>query len=558
MAVDPWAGLTPEERKLYGLDGDKGAPGGATGAPAPTTTAAPAAPPAGADAPATGILPALAGGVVHGGGDVLNAPAAWVGAKPLVDASGVYGAAQQQHPWAAGIGRAIGQVGATVPLILGGEFLAPEYGAAALAARVASNPLLRGVVAGGIGGAEQNLLTAGEDPNEPWYKRAGLGAVTGGAVGGVFGKLGQAFGEGTSLASPEVQKAAQTAQQEGVSDIRLGNLPLAGGNVAAAAKGVQATMPQAQQVTRAFGEVMGDNFTDLGPTTLPAKLTAWGQDVANTAAKGHVNYSLIEPDLVRIESDAAAGQGMHFAPIKRILDDISGKAAAGNGVISGADMQSLIQHNGMLDKATRNLAPEISGPANDIEGALKDGFMQSSSPTVANDYSVARGKYKLGLALESNVKDSGVNNHTLVNPGTIYNTLKQNKWIGDIDQLGAGNTMFDRVANLARASDTLFGGGAPQQASHLGLLAQLGGAGIGGGTLTGLLHTPIPAGAALAYGGYRLAQALGQRYQATSPRFVNRLIQSGTAPAPNLLSPGGWGRGVTTALPGTINAPASQ
>lgn len=555
MATDHWAGLTPEERKLYGLDGDKGASGGSTGALAPTTTAPTQAPPADTGGAATGILPALAGGVVHGGEDVLNAPTTWAGASPWANWQ-PYATAQGQHPWAAGIGRFLGQVGGAGAAMLGGEALFPELGAGALAARVATNPLMRGVVAGGIGGAEQNLLTAGEDPNEGFIKRGLLGAG-GGAVGGfIGGKLGQMFGSEAALA-PAVQNAATTAQSHGI-DLAASNLPLAGG--AASAKGALATVPQQQQINSAFGNILGENVTDFSPAKLGNVSQNIGSQITAAANQGQVTLTPgLANELGQIVRDArsTAYDPTVTGKIEQEVSKITDAFQKGNGVIPGSQFDTIVGAGSRLQKYTSAADNDLSELARRLDTTMDNGFKASSGVDAYNKWVDARTRYRILSAIEDNVEHTGGD----INSGSIYADL--NRRFPNLPRLTAatGGTV-GQAGELANSVRTLFGGGAQQTAAQptpslLSRVLTPEGLALTAGAAGYALHNPVAAvGSGLAYLGTKGVGALGRRYQA-SPGFVNRLIA--TPQGTNMLMPR-WlptapfvGRLGVAAAPNTLN-----
>lgn len=508
-------------------------------APATSVPATPAAvaPPPGDVAP--DMATAFGTGVNRGLAAVVNAPSAWFGWKPLVDPNSFLTPGERQsevaHPNIAGAGQATGEVIGTAPFMLGGEGLMGLAGVA--------NPLVRGAAIG----AGQNLLTAGDNPNESLWRRAALGAGTGAAGGYVGGWLGRQFGVDAALASQQVADAGRTMQNAGV-DLTSANLPKAG--AAAVTQGAPATVPQAQQVTKALGDIIGVNLPDVTPATLNAVKTTTGTAIGNAAARGSVDAGSILNDLANVETRATQA-GVVNPTIKGILGDIQSKIGPG-GIISGPDFQNLVRYSGDLDRATNSAVGDVREPAQQIEQLLNRGFAASSSPDVVAAYRTAKTQYKLALALEANAKQSAGD---YIDPGRLYRNIASS--LPDIATLGGGgpNPILDNVANFARAAETTFGGSAPSAAAAPAspLKWALGAAGLGAGGeafnyllhpgealagtsayLAGHLPGALAAGGALA--ARQLGRWAGNLYQ-ESPAFVNALIQRGTQPGRNLLMP---------------------
>ncbi|HKE23194.1 MAG TPA: hypothetical protein VKB88_12585 [Bryobacteraceae bacterium] len=464
--------------------------------------------------------------------------------------------AMTDYPTTAGVGTVGGQLAGTAPALVALGLL-PGLAGAGVVGRVVSSPTVQGAVSG----AAQNLLTAGEAPDESLLRRGLLGAAFGAPFGYLGGWLGRQFGSDVALSSQQVADAGKTLRAAGV-DITSPNLPKAG--APAMAQGAPATVPQAQQVTKALGNIIGVDLPDVTAATLNPLKTTLGQNVGNAAARGSVDASAIINDLAKIETQSGT-----VPAIKSILDDIRSKIGAG-GVISGSDFQNLVRHAGDLDRATSSAVGDIREPAQQIERLLNSGFGQSSPADVVEAYRTARTQYKLLIALENNAKQSGSD---LIDPGRLYRNIANS--LSDIATTGAGgpNPILDRMANFARAAETTFGGHTPSTTpgAMSPLQWALGGLGLGAGSgavnyllhpsqladvsTYALQHLPGIITAGSAAGGAQLARWLGHLYQ-NSPAFVNRLLVTGTQPTGinHLLVPG-VAAGGTAALSGPVAPP---
>jgi hypothetical protein len=306
---------------------------------------------------------------------------------------------------------------------------------------------------------------------------------------------------------PAVQDAGKTAKASGI-DVLPQNLPRAGGP--GMATGTAATTDQVGQVNNAFGKILGETTPDFSPKTLDPMLTGLGKNVGSTAAAGKIDWSAVEPALTKI------GAATSDPRVHKLLSDVLNEVDA-TGTIIGSKFQNLIRHGSDLDLAQRSRVADVSEPAQAIETALTQAFGASSSPGVAAAYSQAREAYKLGLAIEDNVKTSGTGN---INPATILGTMT--KWFPDTPTLGTGTRAADQFANLARSTKTLFGGGGvPPPGGAVPTIPS-----PWHDPITQLLFKTVP----------EAASYLGHRYQA-SPGFAQELLRRGAQPGGNWLSP---------------------
>lgn len=542
--------LTDAEQS--GLFGDTSKP-----APSVPTTAAPASstaplttsqqqalfgdtskpPPTPEGSGAPGWADAFQAGTYRGLADILNAPSAWFGGNPLIDTEGSLltpgeKQAAQAHPLVAGAGRGFGQVVGTAPALVAASEAIPAIGGTALVPS-----LIRGGLTGAAMGAGQNLLTAGENPQESLLSRAERGAAIGGPLGLLGGALEPVFGAATII-TPEAQAAGNRMVNAGL-DVRAPNL---------APAGAAATPDVVQQANKAWGNIFGQTTPDFSDTTLNTIMPKLGQDVGNAAKAGQVSQSAMLPRSGQTVADTFSDIAADYATtpqIQRLLRNVQAQFDPTTGVLDGGDFQQIVRHNSPLDLATRSRNADVAEGANRIEQALSDGFGQSSPPGVSDAYSLAREKYKLAVAAEANADAQG----NLV-PAKLYSTLA--RMYPDISRLGSGSTLTDQAVQFARDADRLYGGPAARMPGGLaGDLGSMSAGAILGSVLPSLMANPLAAAAIAAVPPVlRGVQRLGQRYQLGST-FGNALLQRGAQGAgPYLAGPLGAG--------GTALAPQGQ
>jgi hypothetical protein len=466
---------------------------------------------------------------------VINAPSAWFGWNPLVNPTLTPGQTQSisQHPWAAGIGRATGEVLGAAPAIVGST-LAGE----AVLPAAASVPFLlaRGAGIGASTGALQGALTAGEQfqpgGQESLGSRIGWGAAFGGA-GGLLGGAAEAVGGGAKSIAPEVQQAGRSMQNAGVD--------VTGPNLLA---GTAPSATQVGQLNRGWGNIFGQTTPDFSAPTLNAVIPKLGQDVGNAARAGQINLgatlsdgSTLDAKLADIEKDASLPRITNL--ISRIRSQFST-----SGIMAGDDIADVLKTDNPLDKAVRSNTPEISEAAADIEAALKDGFQSSSPPGVGDAYSLAREKYKLALVGEK-ASDPVTGN---LDPSRLLRVMGQ--MYPDSRMMGGGTSLSDQAVQYARNAARLYGGSAaPGGPSWVQTAGQAVLGGIGAGALhflPGVAANPLlGAGLVAAPLVLRGAGALGRMYQRSVPYAANLLRQGTAVPNPLLPAAGGVVGGVT-------------
>lgn len=397
---------------------------------------------------------------------------------------------------------------------------------------------------GTAGGVEGTLVG---DPNQTAGQRFVTSAVPAATVGLGVGGVTSMFGANAPGIEEPVRDAIMTARGAGVP-VGIENIPRVG--AAAEAAGAPATVAQARAATRAWTRYLGQDVTDLGPAETDRMMGNLGRNVGYAARLGQINRQDIDPVIQQIRADYGGAPGVpqsaHFAQIQRLLNEVERRFDPQTGIMSGADFQNLIQHGSDIDRAARGQMVEIAEPAERLMRALDHGFENGSSPEVLREYQEARGKYKMGVALEDNVKSSGVQNNTLVNPKTFYGTLL--KYLPDIQHLGAGRGQpaIQNMVNLARSMKTLTGGESqiPAKGAQSGrLMNQLLATVVGGGSAAEIYHLIqsgqltwqnlpnylLAAGTIGLLGGARSAGTMFQR----SPMFVPRLTTR--VPRPNII-----------------------
>lgn len=558
-ADDPFAGLSQAERDyLLG----KGLPATAPAQPAPAAPAAAAAAgPTATTTAAPGFLQTMDIGTRQGVGTVLNAPNYVTGGfiPRFYDTTLT---PQEQagvtaHPYAAAIGRTVGETAATLP-VAGplGEL------AGAGAGLITGSRLLGGIASGAASGAAQNLLTGAEAPQESPLTRAAMGAALGAPLGGLGAKVGDWFGAGVTIPA-HTQQAGQVLTDAGI-DLTPHNLPGAtlGPDISTKMAGAPPNPQQAQQIASAISQRLG------GPQTVPnlddSNLGPLMNDIASrmnaAAAQGQINAgsgSAFDQTLNNIAT-YAKNQNVDSA-INPIIKDI--RAHIKNGVISGSDYAALVGPNSPIYKTLGSPSATVfeQRAAQLLDQTMDAGF-QAGATAMGNPGAypaliTAKTDYRLGSAVKDAVDQNG-----FVNPTTLWSRLTQRF----PDLKAPAGVLQDNVSGmgeLASALRTGFGGTPPNISAaapappgiiRKALAGAAGGLGTAGGLGAGYTlmtnpaavgqtvnllaqHIPMELGTTLpalaAYGLYRGGQAF-QR----SPAFINALVQRGAQQGANWLS----------------------
>jgi hypothetical protein len=501
-------------------------------APAPTSgpaTAPPASTPSVAP-PADGLVRDVGNAFVGGIYDVGANIARNLGVTPNQLPPEMQ-TAMAAHPYFAGAGNLVGGTAVALPVALGAEVAAPLVGI--------GTGFGGSVLTGAATGAAQNALTG--SPDEPWYQRAGTGAVLGGVLGGIANRVGGWFGAGRSIPQ-DTADAAKIAQSEGVTNLTPSNLPGAQATANIKAMGATPTFEQSGQIDNAVSKILGENVPDFKPANLNTVKNSIGGDVTKAAQSGQINAQpggAFDQALTQVQQFANAnGAGGNINPLVNQI-----RARIKNGVISGQDFDNLVGAGSPLHDLTGDDNPFVKQAAQALDKVMDSGF-QASSPQGAYDAWVdARTRYRLLMGVQKALLPSG---H--VNPTTLFNSI-QNRFTDLKGTPLTNDPLVGRMGQFADSIRTLFGGGvAPPQAGP-GLLRTLGVGSAGGGAAA--LVPEIMSGnalnpenyltpAALTAGGVgaatMLGRYLGQAYQ-QSPRFVNALINAGGAPIANPLMP---------------------
>jgi hypothetical protein len=473
--------LTPEEQKFFT----------STKAPPPVATPAWYAP--------GGALHDLATATVGGMYDVGSNIVRNLGGTPNqlpADAQ----TAMAAHPYATTAGNILGGTAVGVPLALGAGEVAPLVGL--------GTGFGGAIGTGAATGAAQNLLTG--NPDETWYRRAGIGAGLGAVLGAGTGALERYFGSGATI-TPAVQDAGNTAKGAGI-DVLPENLPRAGGP--GMATGAVANTDQTGQINKAFGKILGADVNDFSASTLggPNGLTSQiGNQISTAANKGQIVATpKFASDIGDVLTAARDPTSLLDDTSKRAIQGqvqkISDALTAGNGTLTGQQFDTLTGAGSKLHDWIASSNQPLATVAKQLDGALRDGFQASSPPGVYTDWIDARTRFRLLKAIEDNVEHDPAGN---IRPGSIMADV--NRRFSDMpSQTGPGTV--GQASDLARSVKTLFGGG-----------------GIPAGGVP-KIPSPLPDWVtnALAYA--------SRQYQA-SPGFAQSLLTRGQQPAANYLNP---------------------
>lgn len=554
------AQMSPEEKVLYGDTPTPAAPSASSLSPQEQQLITGSAPPQPPSVQPADPLESFQAGTLSGIGDVAGGIQRLFGFNPTLSTATQNKLTAEQkagmaaHPWASGFGRTFGQTAVTLPATLATAYALPEAGLTGLGALIA-----RGGYTGALTGAENALLTSGQNPQEPLPERAIKGAYWGLPFGMLGGGMDRLAGAGQTI-TPPVQQAGQRMQGAGV-DVLPTNLPRT--EAPAAAQGASPTATQTSQLNQGWGRIYGENTPDFTAATTGPSIARLGNDVGNAVRGGTVDYDIplttaatqpgqtFEQRLAEIEAD-----NVGVPQIKRLISGPQGILARvdASGNIPGTEIEDLLKTNNPLDRATRNATPQIADPANEIEAAIHDAFGQSSTPAQAEAYRLAREKYKLAIAGE-NAADPVTGN---LDPSRLITTVQ--RMYPDAKRLGTGTSLTDQAVQYARDAAHLFGGqgGAPAPVmahggwAMPGALSALTAAGAGVADvaphllpwmLPTALQNPLVTGGAI--GGpiaYRLGSNLLRGYQNT-PGFAANLLTRGSSPAPPYLggTMGSWG-----------------
>ena len=218
-----------------------------------------------------------------------------------------------------------------------------------------------------------------------------------------------------------------------------------------------------------------------------------------------------------------------------------GKAADGNGIITGDAYQALTSKGGVIDNAMNSGDPGVQNFAGQIRTALDAAMQRSAPPQLAQQLSDARLQYKNLMTIAPlAAKAQGADGN--VSPLQLLQAVRSN--FSDMAFRGGG-TLGD-LANIGqRFMRPPPDSGTTARATILGGLAA-GGAALSPEGISYAVHNPVTAaaGAAGTVGSALAGRAISAYLR--SPYAANRLISNGLAGNP--------GNALANALAGNAGA----
>lgn len=536
--------------------------------------------------------PTVAGRVVAGGvqgvGDVLRTivdPAAQylantgigrtidtagqsIGMPSVADANAAHTAATNQfnqvysNSPAATIGRAGGNILATLPLMSGAGAVLGGAGEVASAVAPAIAPVvdfasgattgnsLLSLLSKGALGAEQGATATGltsSASNQPLDQQLKQGAELGGTIGTVAPLVGagaRAIGNALTggTVSQEVANLAIRAQDQY-------GIPLTGGQIAQhpfqqymysmmgklPLSGVQDRLDAAKSAfTKAVSNTFGEDSPSLTPDVMQSAKERIGNVFDRVAQNSNINVTgKFANDLLSIGSEAdQVLPASELAPIQKQIANIQSKmvppSPGGMATIDGETYQSLTRKGSPLDRAANSADSNVRYYAGQIRNALDDALEASASPQDIADLRQARLQYKNLMTIKGLAANAGIEGE--IDPtkllGAVGKSYKNNAFTGagDIGDLAdIGKQFFGKTPNTTSAERLL----------GMGALADTGA--IGGALLSG--HPELAAGMAAIPATIIGAGKAGSAYM-DSQFFKNRLLASATGTGgPRVSSP---------------------
>lgn len=346
------------------------------------------------------------------------------------------------------------------------------------------------LTSGAVGGAAAG---AGEDNATPLSIGAHAlgGAVLGGTLHGVIGG-GNALmravrGDGVNS---EIGALAQRAGDYGINlrgsqitgsppvkmlDSVLSRVPGSGMH----AKNVE----QAGEFTGAIAREMGENTPRITPEVMSKAKARTGGVMDAVAARNPIPIDdTLLNHLATIESEASQVlPASEVTPIKTQLSNILEKAGP-DGTITGESYQAMTRKGSPLDRAMNSSDTNIRHYAGEVRSALDDALQRNAQPGDAEALQQARYQYKVMKTIEPLVEKSA--------DGTISPALLQSqvaKKFGNMAYDGGG-----AMGDLARIGKRFIQEpGSSNTAERTFWLKMLGGAGLGGGAITGAVMNPV-------------------------------------------------------------------
>jgi hypothetical protein len=504
--------------------------------------------------------------------DLIDRPASWLahgadylgitsGEGARVDAMNTAGrqAYEQQYAGsdAAGAGRLGGQIALTLPI--GGALSGLASGAGDIAAatpvlgRVAGpvNNLLQGsltastpvanaaartvstAAAGALQGGTAAALTSGQS-DEPLAQQIARGGAVGAAVGPLATGAATAAGAAKSYLSggavnPEVQRLAVLARDKyGINltadqispspavqylGSQLRHVPLSG--MGPAQNALQS------QFTKAIGKTLGEDVTQITPTTMQNAARRIGSGLDNVAEQtATIPGEPLVNGLAQVEHDASFLSPLQQPVVKKQVDNVLGTIGS-DGTLTGKQYQMLTAFNSPLSRATRSADSDVRELAIDIRHHL-DNALEASLPEgspVLDQLRTLRMQYKNLKTIEPLVVKG--------EPGEISPVALQAR----VNQSFKGRGMRAAQPDLAELGDIGRQFNLKPDSGTGTRSAIMGGLGALGGASVSMFTDPLNAlyvagaGAGALSGGAVAGAAL------RSKSYINRLLSSTPAPS---------------------------
>lgn len=473
---------------------------------------------------------------------------------------------------AAQLGLAIGQTGATLPIMMGGGALLSGAGRAIAGGGNALSPALGSAlettgnflsgaggapsatsagsvpvqiasqgVNGALQGAGAALINSGQS-DEPIGRQMLQGAAMGGAMGAAVpaaNGLVNTLSGATSPLPPAVANLAQMARdQYGIqlSAPQLGMSPtlryannalkmVPGSGVGADDAAVQG------QFNRAVARTFGEDAEKITPDLLSSAQQRIGGVMNRVENSANV---ALDPqflnDAAHIENNARVSlPDSEFGVVRRQLDNVMRNLQPGD-TISGTTYGNLIHKGSPLDSALNSSDANIRNYAAQIKESLRDSLTRSLSPEDAAAYQQARTQYKnlktvQPLTLRADATGGPMPSTGDISPQALRSAV--NRSYGDnVAMAPSGSVPLNDLARIGQLMKPPPSSGTAERSSMLyagAKLAELAGA-AAAGSYAGLV--PAAAGLGAGIAGGRLAGAYLR-----SPGLANRMIQSSLYPS---------------------------
>lgn len=324
------------------------------------------------------------------------------------------------------VGRAVGQIAGTAPLMPTKIFQGIRAAAGALPTvlstgeKVAAPFVKRAIAATGVGAVGGGVLGAATNStnDEGLASNVGKGIVTGG-IGGplVTGAGDLAKGIGSKVVgkvSSTVADLAKRAKELGIDlkatqvsgspllkkfDQMSGMLPFSG------SQGI--TDKQIGQFTKAVSRTFGANTDEITPKVVSKARKDIGATMETVYKNSTVNAdSKFGNDLQQIVQDMPGVlDDKEYAPIIHNIRNIITKINV-NGEISGDAYHAMTKYDAVLSQAQQSRNPNIANFANRVRNALEGALDRSLPPDQKAILSKARSQYKAAMTVKDLVDQS--------------------------------------------------------------------------------------------------------------------------------------------------------